>query len=405
MRVLGLISGTSADAVEAVLADIEGAPPSVRQRIVAGSSTPLPADVRERIHAVAAGQGDARAVCLLGAELGERFAAAALELIADAGLRPADIDLIGSHGQTIWHAVRDDGSVAGTLQVGDAAVIAERTGITTVSDLRARDVAAGGQGAPLVAYLDWLLLRHAERPRALQNLGGIGNVCLLPPLSAGDTRPLAFDTGPANALIDILVSLLTDGRLAFDEDGRMAARGTVDEGWLIELLEHPYFGRRPPKTTGRELFGPAMARALLGEGRHRALGDVDILATVTALSADSVADQYRRFLPTPPQEVIVSGGGARNPVLMARLVARLPPGTRVRHLEELGIPGHQKEALAMAVLAYETWHGRTGTLPELTGARHAVVLGSITPGRAPRAPGQPPPEDLSPVWPMTPGDA
>lgn len=380
MRIVGLISGTSADAIEAVLCEVEGEPPALRQRIVAASSTPLPFPVRERIHAVARGQGDAEAICLLDADLGARFAAAALALIADAGTRPEEVDLIGSHGQTIWHAVRQDGTVAGTLQVGDAAIIAERTGISVVSDLRSRDVAAGGQGAPLVAYVDWLLLRDPVHWRAMQNLGGIGNVCLLPPLSDDASRPLAFDTGPANALVDSLVTIITAGSATFDEDGRMAARGRVDEAWLVALMGHPYFARRPPKTTGRELFGPAMAEALLEEGRRRGLDAADTLATVTALSADSIADQYHRFLPERPGEVVVSGGGVRNPVLMARLRTRLPEDSRLTRLDDLGIPGHQKEALAMAILAHETWHGRPGTLPELTGASHAAVLGSITPG-------------------------
>jgi anhydro-N-acetylmuramic acid kinase len=188
VRVIGLISGTSADAIEAVLADISGEPPGLRQQVLAGRSVAMPEQLRGRIHAVAAGTGDAEAVCLLDFELGERFAQAALGVMEAAGLGARDISLIGSHGQTIWHAVREDGSVAGTLQVGSAAVIAERTGVTTVSDLRSRDVAGGGQGAPLVAYVDWLLLRHPTRSRAVQNLGGIGNVAFLPPITDERTR-------------------------------------------------------------------------------------------------------------------------------------------------------------------------------------------------------------------------
>jgi anhydro-N-acetylmuramic acid kinase len=340
----------------------------------------IPEQLRGRIHAVAAGTGDVEAVCLLDFELGERFAQAALGVMEAAGLGARDISLIGSHGQTIWHAVREDGSVAGTLQVGSAAVIAERTGVTTVSDLRSRDVAAGGQGAPLVAYVDWLLLRHPTRSRAVQNLGGIGNVAFLPPITDERTPPVAFDTGPANVLIDIVMGLLTDGLLAYDEDGAMAARGRVVEAWLDELLAHPYYAQPPPKTTGRELFSPAMGAALLAEGRGRGLADADIVATLTALPGASVADQYRRFLPALPDEVIAAGGGARNRVLMAGLRERLPHGVRLMTLDELGIASHQKEALAMAVIAHETWHGRAGSLPPFTGVRHPVILGSITPG-------------------------
>lgn len=382
MRVIGMISGTSADAVEAVMCHITGEPPELQLQVITSASVPIPRDLQERIHAAATVEGsDVERICLLDAELGELFAHSALGLIHAARLRAADIDLIGSHGQTIWHAVRADGSVAGTLQIGSAAFVAERTGITTVSDLRSRDVAAGGQGAPIVAYVDWLLLRDSSRVRAVQNLGGIGNVAFLPPLTDSTTRPLAFDTGPANVLIDVLMTLLTGGRQSYDRDGATAARGTVDEAWVEELLAHPYFERRPPKTTGRELFSPAMAERLLAQGRQRGLRDEDVVASITALSADSVADQYRRFLPREPDEVIVAGGGTRNPTLMTRLARQLPDDTRLSTLEDHGYASHQKEAIAVAVLAYETWHGRPGTLPEFSGVGHPVLMGSITPGR------------------------
>jgi anhydro-N-acetylmuramic acid kinase len=384
MRVVGNISGTSADAIEAVLCEIQGAPPRLELSVLAGRTVPYPLELQRRVHANATIEGsDVEAICLLDAEIGERFASAALDLIADAGSVPDEVDLIGSHGQTIWHAVRADGSVAGTIQVGDAAVIAERTGISVVHDFRSRDIAAGGQGAPIVAYVDWLLFRHPSAHRAVQNLGGIGNVAYLPPLDLPDAKPLAFDTGPANVLIDVLVTLLTDGQATSDVDGAMAARGRIDEAWVTRLLEHPYLVRRPPKTTGRELFSPAYGAQLLEEGRSRGLADADIVASVTAFSADTVVDQYRRFLPVQPDEVVAAGGGTRNPMLMARLRERLPAPARLLSFEDLGHANHQKEAMAMAVLAYETWHGRTGTLPELTGASRAVVMGSITPGRRP----------------------
>jgi anhydro-N-acetylmuramic acid kinase len=383
MRVLGMISGTSADAVEAVLVEIGGEPPRLETRVLGGRTDPLPADLRRRIHAIAAKEGDVEGLCLLDVELGEVFARSALDLVADAGLRPEEVALIGSHGQTVWHAVREDGSVAGTIQVGNAAVIAERTGITTVSALRSRDIAAGGQGAPLVAYVDSLLLRHPTLARAVQNMGGIGNVAWLPPASETDGRPLAFDTGPSNVLIDVVMGVISDGTATFDADGATAAAGSVDEAWVGRLLDHPYFSAAPPKTTGRELFSPAMGAALLAEGRANGLADADVVATLTAFAAASVADQYRRFLPREPDEVIVAGGGTRNPTLLAELRRRLPASVTLRTVDELGIASHQKEALAMAVLAYETWHGRPGTYPALTGARHPTVAGSITPGRSP----------------------
>ena len=384
MRVLGLISGTSADAIEVVACDIDGAPPTLSLTVMAARTEAIGLELQRRIHAAATIEGsDVETICLLDVEIAEAFAAAALITIEEMGFTPADIDLVGSHGQTLWHAVRDDGSVAGSLQVGNGSRVAERTGITTVSDMRSRDIAAGGQGAPIVAYVDWLLSRHATRYRAIQNLGGIGNVAWLPPLSDETTPPAAFDTGPANVLIDVLMTLLSDGRETFDRDGATAARGSVDETWVADLLQHPYFDRPPPKTTGRELFSPAMGVELLAGGRRRGLSDDDIVASITAFSADSVADQYRRFLPRPPDEVIAAGGGTRNPLLMRRL-ARSLPATALRTYEELGYASHQKEAIAVAVLAYETWHGRPGTLPAFTGASHPVLMGAINPG--PRMP-------------------
>jgi anhydro-N-acetylmuramic acid kinase len=382
MRVVGLISGTSADAVEAVVCQILGAPPRLDVTVLASRSLPLPLELQARIHANATVEGsDVEAITLLDAEIGEVFAEVTLAMTAEMGLRAEDMDLIGSAGQTIWHAVRDDGSVAGSLQIGSGARIAERTGVTTICDLRSRDIAAGGHGAPIVAYVDWLTVRHATAYRAIQNLGGIGNVAWLPPLSDTETMPLAFDTGPANVLIDVLMTRLTDGRESHDHDGAAAASGQVDETWVAELLAHPYYVQTPPKSTGRELFSPAMGAALLIEGRERGLSDADVVATVTAYSADSVADQYRRHLPGPVDEVIAAGGGTRNPVFMARLRAGLPDGTRLLTYEDVGYASHQKEAMACAVLAYETFHGRAGSLPELTGASHPVLMGAIHPGR------------------------
>jgi anhydro-N-acetylmuramic acid kinase len=242
-------------------------------------------------------------------------------------------------------------------------------------------VAAGGQGAPIVAYVDWLLLRHQTRSRAMQNMGGIGNVAYLPAVRDDSTMPAAFDTGPANVLSDIVVTLLTDGRQSYDADAQRALAGTIDEAWVAELLTLPYYAQSPPKTTGRELYSPAMAAKLLGEGRRRGLSDDDIVATLMALSAAAVADQYRRFLPGHIDEVIVAGGGTRNPFLMAQLRERLPDGTDVMALEDVGFASHQKEAIAMAVLAYETWHRRPGSLPAFTGVRQPVVMGAINPGR------------------------
>ncbi len=385
MRIVGMISGTSADGIEAVVCRISGAPPALSLEVEAARSTPFAHGLTWRIHAAARRDtSDVEAICLLDAELGDLFAAAALEVIHGTGLTPDRVDLIGSHGQTLWHAVGDDGHVLSTLQVGDPAIIAERTGITTIAGFRTGDVAAGGQGAPLVSTLDWLLLRHPEHWRAMQNIGGIGNVTFLPPLADVASRPIAFDTGPGNVLIDGLVTLLTDGAETFDRDGERGGSGAVDEAWLAALLSHPYYARRPPKTTGRELFGPTMVAQLLEEARDRGLDDDAVVATVTALAAESIGLAIRRDAPAPITELVVAGGGVRNPALMARLRAALPSVTVTRH-DDLGIASEQKEAVAFALMAHETWFGRPWSLPELTGARHPAVLGHITPGKGHQA--------------------
>jgi anhydro-N-acetylmuramic acid kinase len=318
-------------------------------------------------------------ICQLNYELAEHFAATALNLIEHAGMKAVDVDLIGSHGQTVWHNVLPDGTVNATLQLTEAAVLAERTGITTISNFRARDIAAGGQGAPLVSYLDWLLLRHPEHWRAVQNIGGIGNVTFLPPLSDEDSAPLAFDTGPGNVLIDAAVTQLTNGAQTYDHDGAMAQSGQVDTDWLESLLQHPYYRRQPPKTTGRELFGTEMALQLVEEGQRRGRTPQDIVATLTSLTAHSIADAYRRFAPAPVREVIVAGGGSNNPVLLRMLQGLVNPAPLFTH-ESIGLSSDFKEAMLFALLAHETWHTRPGNLPALTGARHPVVMGQITPG-------------------------
>ncbi len=378
MIVVGLMSGTSADGIDAVVVEITGAPPHLVVRPLAFHTRPWPSEMRERIlRACQPGRLGVDALCRLHFQLGEGFAQAALDAIAAARLTPDQVDLIGSHGQTVWHDVDPQGRVTATLQLGEAAVIAERTGVTTISNFRARDVAAGGQGAPLVAYVDWLLLRHPTRPRAVQNIGGIANVTYLP---AGDDAAgvIAFDTGPGNMLIDAAVSRATEGAWTFDRDGELARAGRVDEALLARWLSHPYFQQPPPKTTGRELFGQPFFERAWRDAQARGLRPVDLVATLTALTARSIAEAYRRFLPGPVAEVIVGGGGARNPALMTMLREALAP-VPVRTHEELGLNSDAKEAIAFAVLAYEAWHGRPGNLPAVTGARRPVILGQITP--------------------------
>lgn len=387
MKVIGLMSGTSADGVDAAVVEIRGAPSDTFATLSTGLSVkllsftfvPFDADQRARIFALFdPATGTVDRICHMNFALGEWFAAAALRAIEEAGLTPDDVALIGSHGQTIYHAVSADSAVKSTLQIGEAAVIAARTGITTVADFRVADVAAGGQGAPLVSYVDWLLLRHPARVRAVQNIGGIANVTYLPP---GDdpSAVLAFDTGPGNMLIDYAAGRATAGTQTFDRDGALAARGRVDEELLAELMAHPYLALSPPKTTGREQFGAPFGAEVWAQAEAGGLRGEDVVATLTAFTAASIADAYRRFLPQLPDEVILGGGGASNPTLVAMLGRRLVPTCVTTH-EALGLSSDAKEAMAFAVLAYETIHGRPGNLPACTGAGTRTVLGKITPG-------------------------
>jgi anhydro-N-acetylmuramic acid kinase len=380
MLVVGLMSGTSADGIDAALCEITGEPPNLQARIVNGLSVSYPDGFQARI--LAASQPDTGRVdelCRLHFALGELFAAATLRVIESSGRKLSDVDLIGSHGQTFWHMVEPDGRVSATLQLTEAAILAERTGITTISNFRPRDIAAGGQGAPLTAYVDWLLLRHPTKWRAVQNIGGIGNVTFLPPLSDTTSPPRAFDTGPGNALIDSIMTQLSNGAQAFDQDAALARRGRIDEDWLQELLAHPYYVIKPPKTTGRELFSKSMAADLIAEGGRRGDDPATIVATITTLTAQTIADAYQHFAPAQVEEVILGGGGRHNPVMVDLLQGLVQPARVLTH-EDIGMDSDNKEALVFAVLAYETWHARPATLPALTGADHPVVLGQITPG-------------------------
>lgn len=381
MRIVGLMSGTSADGIDAALCEIEGAPPDIHARILHAISQPHPDEFRQRIfRACHPQESRVPEICQLNFDLAERFAEATLRLIEAAGMTPEQVDLIGSHGQTVWHRVGAEGSVTATLQLTEGAVLAERTGITTINNFRTRDIAAGGQGAPLTSYVDWLLLRHPHHWRAVQNIGGMGNVTFLPPLSDQHSPPVAFDTGPGNALIDGAVMLLTEGAMGYDVDGKLAGSGQIDEEWLAELDADPYYAQRPPKTTGREYFGSQMAAKLVEEGQQRQLSAESILATITTLTATSIARAYQQFAPAQIQELILGGGGYHNQTMVHLLRGMLPSVSILTH-EDVGMDSDNKEALVFALLAHESWHARPGMLPALTGARHPVILGQITPGK------------------------
>lgn len=367
MRVIGLMSGTSYDAIDAAAADlrIEG------DRIVLTPLGLLSREYPESLRAELASSlppatTTLEQVCRLDTGIGQAFAGLAEQAVEQ--LCGGHADLIVSHGQTVFHWV-EEGQVQGTLQLGQPAWIAEATGTTVVSDLRSRDVAAGGQGAPLVSIFDVLWLRGRSGNPVALNLGGIANITVVP-----GSEPVAFDTGPANALIDAVVQDLTGGRSSFDADGVMAGRGRVHPELFERLLAEPYYGRPAPKSTGKELFHLGyLATAMTGLPE---IAPDDLVATVTALTARTVADAVHAYGGT---EVIAAGGGIRNPVLM-HLLAHELRGIPLRSTDELGLPSAAKEAYAFAVLGFLTVNGLAGTAPSCTGARHASVLGSITPG-------------------------
>jgi len=388
MNVLGLMSGTSVDGIDVVLAEIVDTPAlRVEQRFF--TTVPWQESLRAALFALFAGPTSTAALCEANVQVAEAFAQAALTALAEAGIAPSQVDLIGSHGQTVWHEVQA-GQVRGTLQIGAPSIIATRTGITTVGNFRVADVAVGGQGAPLVSTYDWYLLRPPPQLngiaggwRAVQNIGGIANVTFLSP-SDQDAAPLAFDTGPGNALIDWAAGVATQGRLSYDVDGQLAAAGRIDEELLTDWLAHPYFAEPPPKSTGRERFTFTLGEGWLAAATARGLPVVDFVATITALTAVSIAEAYARFAPGPLAQVVVGGGGARNPVLMAHLARELHShygrSVEVCSHEALGINADAKEALAFALLAYLTIHGAAGNVPACTGANRQVVLGEIAPG-------------------------
>jgi anhydro-N-acetylmuramic acid kinase len=387
----GLLSGTSVDGIDALLLRIEGtSPESLGWQVAAFRTLPWDAELGGRIRDAMAPRGaDAAGLGRLHVEIGEAFAAAFLALLDEAGIPPEQVEAIGSHGQTIWHEPPGDGGPKGagdgprgySLQLGDPATIAERTGVSVVSDFRARDMAAGGHGAPLVPWCDRVLLHRPGTGRALQNLGGMGNVTFLPADGRFD-GVLGFDTGPGVALLDLAAQAASGGTERWDEGGRRALRGRVDEALLASLLQDPFFEMPPPRSTGRERFGGARFDALVETVRPSSPGDWDdLLATLVELTARSIAASYEAHLPMHGiDEVVLAGGGARNPALVARIEAALPGLTVRTGAEALGIDPDAREAAAFALLAWAHRSGVAGSLPAVTGARGGRVLGSFTPG-------------------------
>jgi len=372
---IGLMSGTSLDGVDAALVKFDGVTERPDQAgLIAFRTDSYEREFVSRLTEAVSGRAGAQDLCDLAFELGERFADAALALLADANVAASEVTAIGSHGQTIWHRPPAAERAGATLQIGESAVLAERTGIDVVADFRVRDVAAGGHGAPLTPLFDLLVLADPERGRAIQNLGGMGNVTGLPRHASG-IAPIAFDTGPGVALLDVATRQLTGGRLAFDEEGKLAAAGTVIPEAVEPWLADPFFAESPPRSTGRERFGDAALEPWLE--RFRDARPEDLLATLTELTARSVADAYQ-YLGFQPDEVLLCGGGARNPELRRRIelqLAEMP----VLPLESVGWNGDAREAAAFALLARQHVLGIPSDLGWATGASGAHILGKLTP--------------------------
>lgn len=390
--VLGLMSGTSGDGIDVALVRIgasDGGLAGARSRgegfharLENFATIPFPREVRAAVLRVAEGHKlSAGEFSQLNFRLGQVFARALLTACRKFRVNPRRISLIGSHGQTVYHQGAPSrvlgGTVASTLQIGEPAIIAAETGITTVGDFRPADMAVGGQGAPLVPFGEYRLFRHARIDRAALNIGGIANVTVIP-RNAKPEDLFAFDTGPGNMIVDALVRHFTRGRLAFDRDARLAGRGRLLPGLLDELLADPYLRKSPPKSAGREQYGePYLRRCLTWGKAHRAKPE-DLIRTATIFTALSIVDAMNRFVLSrvPVRQLIVSGGGARNPLLCAQIGAALP-GLELISSDQFGIPGDAKEAFCFALLAYETLHRRPANLPSATGAKWPAILGKV----------------------------
>ncbi len=384
MKCLGLMSGTSLDGVDCAIADVRPGRFTLRIALLAHRTRPYPPALRQQLLSLIQ-SGTTEAVCRMHVAVGEVFARVANQTIRQAKLSADDIAVIGSHGQTVWHSphgvlMRGVGTIRSSLQLGDPAVIAERTGIMTVADFRARDVAVGGEGAPLVPYVHHQLFRSRRQSRLIVNLGGIANVTYVPCGGAPqDVR--AFDTGPCNLLLDGLIATATKGKWPIDRNGTLALQGCHREAFANKLLAHSFYGRRPPKSTGREEFDAGYIRRVWQVAKQHRLSVADMLASSCAGIAQTI-HRSMQWIPGPVAEVIVGGGGVRNRALMAALKRQFGP-SRVLSMDQVGVNSKAVEAMAFAVLACQTIRGVPTNLPSVTGARSPVVLGTMTSGRNP----------------------
>ena len=377
-RIVGLISGTSADGVTAVVAEIGNCSVDIKVDLIRHETYEYPPELREEVFKLfSPDKANVEHVCKMNFALGEFFAEAANKIIDESGFTVNEIDLIGSHGQTVWHNPFQGNivgySTSSTLQIGEPVVITMKTGIPVVADFRKVDMVAGGEGAPLTPYLDYVLHRNQEKNIILQNIGGIANLTYLPK-DCEISDIIAFDTGPGNMMIDAAVKHFSGGSKSYDLDGFHAFNGKVDTRLLDELLTHPYYSRSPPKTTGREEFGEEYTWKVIGENPE--IKQDDIIASLSALTVETITKSYKDFLPEPADEVYVSGGGSYNRYLMKRLKERLSPNP-VKAYDELGFSSEAKEALLLAVLANEHIMGVPANIPAATGANKRAILGNL----------------------------
>ena len=370
--IIGLMSGTSVDGIDACLAKINT---DLSFEIINSLVWEYPENIRQNIFKIFENKASLDEICWMNFVIGEYFAQAALELTKKAGITPKEVDLIGSHGQTVYHKPVDEYinglNKKSTLQIGESAIIAERTGITTISDFRPADIAAGGQGAPLVCFADEIIFKSSTVTRAIQNIGGMANVTVVNP----EMDTFAFDTGPGNVMIDYCAKKFFIQE--YDKDGLLAEQGEIDENWLIYLLEEKYYSKTPPKTTGRELFSPEYIEKMLLKAPKN---PYNIMATITALTAKTIFNAYDQFVfpKTKIDELILGGGGAYNPELIKMLKKDFCDSTKILSHKDFGISDKFKEALAFALLAYTTFYKIPNNIPSCTGAKHKKILGKIS---------------------------
>lgn len=379
--VVGLMSGTSADGVDAALCRITGHGTQSEIQQLNFVFQPFSSEIRQEILRLASGKSACAAdFCKMNFLLGELYVEAVESLCAQAGIRSDEIDLIGSHGQTFWHIPQKEEylghSFRSTFQLGECSVLAQRFGCPVIGDFRVRDVAADGLGAPLVPYSEFLIYRSETECVALQNIGGIGNITCLPP--ACELKDVfAFDTGPGNMVMDAVLSELTGGKMTYDAGGQFAASGTVDRGLLDRLMEDPYLSRKPPKTTGREYYGPGYVEKIMAYADKNHISDADLMATVTAFTAETIRYSIEHYFPIKPDRLIIGGGGSMNKTLLQD-IAEILPGCKVMTNEDMGYDSNAKEAVAFAVLANEALFAGCNNVPTVTGAKNPVAMGKIS---------------------------